>query len=196
MNKEQQRLIRLEFTTTDTNAKLLEKSLLSLKNTRVQMKRPEREAKMAYSAAFAGLPQEQIFMLILTIGSNLATIAGFLYAILHDRKNKEQSIVFRLGKKKLEISGQFSKNDLELILEKFAETVTSDEQVKLLDDQRRIEFEKELSNLKEVLPTYRKLTKPEEWKKSKEALKKLKEYQERQKEIEDRIAVIEKILSN
>lgn len=196
MKKEQQRLIRLEFTTTVANAELLEKNLHSLKNTRVQIKHPERETGIAYSPLLAGLPQEHIFMLILTIGSNLATIASFLYTILHDRKNKEQSIILRLGEKKLEISGKFSKNDLKLILEKFAETVTSDEQIKLLDDQRRIELEKELADLKGALPTYRKLAKPEGWKKSKEALKKLKEYQKRQKEIENRIAVIEEILSN
>jgi hypothetical protein len=95
MKKEEQRLIRLEFVTTKTNSDILEKKLLSLKDTKVLIKKPETDSgKMAFSAALSGLPPEQIYMLILTIGSNIATVASFLYQILHDKENKKQSITF------------------------------------------------------------------------------------------------------
>jgi hypothetical protein len=94
------------------------------------------------------------------------------------------------------LSGKFSRDDIQFLLNRFAEIVTDNKQIKFLDDERQKEFEKELSHLKEILPTYKKLAKPDDWKKSKEALKKLEEYQSEQKKIENRISVLEKILSS
>lgn len=194
MEKEK-RVIRLEFVTTTTVAERLEKNLLSLADTKVQLKRPEKEEQQAFAAG-TGTLAEQFFMLILTASSNFATIASLIYQIRRNKESEKPSVIFRFGDKSIEISGKFSKDDLEWMLDKFAEVATGDKEEKLIDEARRDELEKELSDLKGILPTYQKLTQPEEWKKSEESLKKLSEYQNRQREIENRIAELERLLSS
>jgi molecular chaperone DnaK (HSP70) len=196
MKKNQQRIIRLEFKSVMTpTVGFLEKNLLSLKDTKVQVEYPEQE-KGIVKSAYSGLPLWEVFMLILTVSANLSTIASLLFQILHDKKNKANSVVFRLDKKKLEISGNFSKNEIEIILNEFAKVVKDDKEIKLLDEARRRELEDELSRLREVLPTYKELIKPQGWKKSKEAITKLEYYQSKQKEIEERISKLQKLLSS
>lgn len=196
MEKNSKRIIRLEFKgIRDPVVGSLEKNLLSLRDTKVRTEFPEQE-KGIVKRVFSGFPSWEVFMLVITVTANLATIANLLHQVLRDKKNQVNSIVFRFNKKKLEISGTFSKQEIEIILDKFAEVAKDDKQIRLLDEARRKDLEKELQNLREILPAYKELTKPEGWKKSKEALAKLKYYQTRQKEIERRISELEKLLSS
>lgn len=194
--KDLRRILRLEFKNIKTPAvDFLEGNLLSLKDTRTQIRSPEQEAGIM-KGAYAGFPPWEVFLLILTASANLATIANLLYQILHDRKNGPSSIVFRFGEKQLEISGDFSQRDIEIILNEFSEVTEGDQEIKLLDKMRRKNLEKELAHLQEVLPTYKRLTKPEGWKKSEEVTEKLKYYQRRQEEIVKRISILKRLLSN
>lgn len=105
--KDLRRIIRLEFKSITTPAAgFLERNLLSLKDTRTQARFPEQEAG-TIKGAFDGIPHWEVFMLILTVGANFATIANLLYGVLHNRKNGADSIVFRFDNKKLKISGDF-----------------------------------------------------------------------------------------
>jgi hypothetical protein len=188
------RIIRLEFkSVTIPTVDFLEKNLLSLKDTRTKVVFPEREAGIL-KGAFDGLPPWEVFMLILTVGANFATISNLLYSILHNRKNPTDSIVFRFNNKRLEISGDFTKHDIEIILNEFSEDSEDDKLINFLDDARRKELEKEVEHLREVLPDYKQLAEPKGWKKSEKAIVRLKHYQSRKKEIEQRISALEKLL--
>lgn len=190
------RILRLEFEgLKKPTIDFLKKNLLSLKDTQIQIRFPEREAGIR-KGAFSGFPPWEVFLLILTASANLATIANLLYQVLHDKKSSSSSIVFRFDKKQLKISGDFSQRDIEIILNEFSEVPKNDQEIKLLDNARRKELEEELARLQEGLKAYKRLTKPGGWKKSKEAIDKLKYYKSKRKEIEKRVSILKKLLSN
>jgi len=195
VQKDFPRKVRLELKNVKTPAvDFLKRNILSLKDTRIQIKFPEQEAGIS-KGAFSGFPPWEVFLLIISVSANLATIANLIYQILHDRKYGPSSIVFRFDNKRLEISGNFSQHDIEIMLNEFSEIVKSDDEIKLLDNERKKELRDELEHLQEALEKYRRLTEPEGWKKSKDAVDKLKYYRHKRREIERKVSVLKKLLS-
>jgi len=117
--------------------------------------------------AFSGfeLTAESIVTIIATAGS-IATIANLIYTFLKDRADKEQSkpaknrVWISSNAKKIEISGDFSREDIIKIL-KATEKVDSrkayDWFQRQTDNITKSELENELESLENAYPRYLKL---------------------------------------
>ena len=105
--------------------------------------------------AYALPPYEIYFQLIFTV-SSMATIADIIYKFIK-RKNKEvDEIKFIFNGKEMVIKGDYSLEELEVIVKEFSKIATTSE-LKLLSNDRQEQLIKELETIKKHLPTYKKL---------------------------------------
>lgn len=127
--------------------------------------RTKQAMEPAFSFSGFELTAESIVNIIATSGS-IATIANLIYTFLKDRADKEQSkparnkVWISSNAKKIEISGDFSREDIVKILEateKVDSKKAHDWFQKQTDSITKSELEDELESLEDAFPKYLKL---------------------------------------
>ena len=140
-------------------------------------------------------PYDIYFQLIFAV-SSIATIADIIYRYLKNKKNVTGEIKFTFNGKEMVIRGDYSSNELEVILKEFSK-IASTSELKILSDNRKKQLTKELETIEKNLPTYQRLVDIGKERTSKGEKINLEQYQHYIKELSDmevRKQIIEELL--
>ena len=154
------------------------------------------EGKYAYPPMAMALPPIPMYFKIIAAVGSLLTIADILYKYLRQKKdNKARSIAFKFNGKELKIEGNYSKEEILLILQNFSK-IAAPKEISAISKKRKMQFKSELKELKrnrEIFQNLVNVGKSQE-KPNKEWISKLKQYQLEKATIESKISFIEELL--
>ena len=154
------------------------------------------EGKLAYPPMAMALPPHPIFFEIIAAVGSLIAVADILHKHLKGKKDdRERTITFKFNGKEMKIQGNYTKEEILLIIQKFSK-IAAPKDVSAISAKRKKQFKSELKELQQNLKTYQKLVEVGERqeKPNKQWKSKLKQYQLKKAEIESKIGLIEELL--
>src|SRR2546422_8574568 len=164
-------------------------------SARAELFYPNKEASESGKSFFAPPPYEVFFQVIGGFGA-LAKLAEILYKLLKKPtpKGEPRHATLKLDGKEIDIAGNWTQEELKLVLETFSKQMT-ESNLNLLEKTRRKELRAELVDIEKNLIVYERLVQIGKNGKGKEWKAKFREYEGRSLELKTRRAAIRELLS-
>ena len=169
--------------------------------SRAELFYPTR-ALAATRAQFSAPPPYEVFLQVIAGVGSLVKLAEILYRFLKkpvpkrdgDGKNEPRAATLKIDGKEMTIRGNWTSDELKLILETFSKQITDETSLSLLETTRKNELRKELSEIQMNLPKYEELVRVGKESRKKEWKEKLREYEKRYEELRGRAESIRELL--
>jgi len=169
--------------------------------SRAELFYPTR-ALAATGVQFSAPPPYEVFLQVIAGIGTLAKLAEILYKFLKKPvpkrdahgETKQRAATLKLDGKEMTIRGNWTSDELKLILETFSKQMTDSTSLSLLETTRKNELREELLEIETNIPKYEELVRVGRESRKKEWKEKLKEYENRYKELKGRAEAIRELL--
>jgi len=156
------------------------------------------EGKLAYPPLAMAPPPYELFFSIVAAAGSLTTIADILHRYLRKKKMDEEKVIsFRFDGKELTIKGDYSKEEILIVIQGFSKVAEATE-ISAISKERKKGLIADLNELRKNLEIYQHLVEVGESskKRGKEWQSKLNYYREKRDSIKLKISVIESLLKD